>query len=134
MGKLRTDLLAGVLLLLAACSGQQSEPVLVAAAKPPEAEVMYMTALLRDAQISVVDGCLRIIPASSEGPGYLGVFPYGYSLERIGDDYVILDEQGRNWGRTNTSQDLGGGETAAVPADELTPLGQCDGPYWIVGP
>lgn len=93
-----------------------------------------MTALHQGAQISVVDGCLRIIPASGNRPGLLAIFPYGYTIEPVEDGFAILDERGRRWGLTDVPQDVGGGGAATVNADLLTPVAHCEGPYWIVSP
>ena len=118
--------------LASACGVQQNDPIIVTIKDPPQGEVVHGTALLKNAQLSVVDGCLRIIPSTGSGPGYLAVFPYGFSLREAEDGFVVIDDQGNVWGRTTAPKNIGGG-VGAAPAEVFTPMGHCEGPQWIVG-
>ncbi|SKA26874.1 hypothetical protein [Novilysobacter spongiicola] len=133
MGSFKAGLLAAATCLLAAC-GQQDKPLLVTIKRPPEGEVVHMTALLSQARLSVIDGCVRVVPDSETRVGYLGVFPYGFAIEAADEGFVVLDDRGRRWGATTSPRNIGGGELEAIPVNEVTDMGRCEGPYWIVAP
>ena len=119
---------------LIACT-QHNGPVVIATPKQkPSGDLMYMTALLRNARLAVDNGCLRIYPAGETG-SYLAVFPYGYSVNANRDGYTILDASGRQWARTDGSRDIGGGEASSIDAALFSDdLSKCSGPYWFVSP
>lgn len=126
-------LMFGVLTLMACTQG--SSPIVIATPKQkPSGDLMYRTALLRDARLAVDNGCLRVYPSAETG-SYLAVFPYGYSAKASSDGYTILDESGKEWGRTNVSRDVGGGEGSEIDARLFSDdVSKCPGPYWFVSP
>lgn len=112
---------------------ERGGPTIVSVKEPPSGEIAYMTALLRNANLEIIDGCLRVVPEPGDY-GYLGVFPYGFTLNSHPDGYVVLDSRGNEWSAVGTAKEIGGGCVKEVNQARVTDLNGCKGPFWIVNP
>jgi hypothetical protein len=79
------------------------------------------------------DGYLRLSTSYSNDT-YLIIWPKGYSVEKEGDEIMILDEDGRGVSVVGDTISAGGGEMKNLCnlwlIGVFLPLA-CEGPYWV---
>lgn len=111
-------MLLAVLLAITACNiGPQRE---------------YMEALI-EGKLVYDEGCLRIEHSNGS---YLLVLHDGFSVGADEEGTLIVDDDGQTVARIGDYVSIGGGESSAGLAGDVTVKGTpggCDGPYWLVG-
>jgi len=135
MNPLKIISLLGLAIAMIGCTSSTPAVIVATPKDPPKGDVMYMTALQRQARFVIEHDCVRL--RSQAGGNYLAVFPYGFSIIADSSGHTILDSEGRSWVRIGVPRDVGGGGVPTIDAKRFSPeISKCPGPYyyWIVSP
>ena len=125
-------LIAAILLLAACDRGQAANRADLTF--PVQDPAKWVMEALIVGELVERDGCLYIEAGTSFSP----IWPNGFSYEREGDGVTIFDGEGTRVVSTGDEVSMGGGVFAngghsALPDDLAKQVGDCAGPYWIVG-
>ena len=125
-----------IVLSLAGCERDQDRTNPMSLTFPVQDPVNdYMEALM-EGELVERHGCLYV--DGGRGRGVSPIWPHGFSYERDGDTITILDEEGAPVMSTGDEVSMGGGLFAKgghspLPDKLVERVGDCAGPYWIVG-
>jgi len=98
---------------------------------PPEGERVTMAALCYGTLVED-QSCLYVV-ADDLGGRYLPVWPHDFSATVENGQAQVHDGSGAVVARVGDWVRLSGGETGDRLPDGVTGVGECAGPYWIVG-